>query len=295
MSDDGIYDAQHSVKLSEITWLERLRKITARLPDQAPLFAAVTISFWGVAEVISQIGGESLSLRNLALPALATAVSVAVYKAVQAHLRHVPDALAGESSAAVSAFRRGKPAWQFHMAREMLLQRIATVDRRLERIKSGAEFIRPQHLSPPDYLSWLQKRPELLQRLIRAVAVQCTQDLPRILATTTDETTLFDVKDAVEQLALLYEEAARLELEVRGIKPPEHLATVHRLMLDWSDPIRDGIAKFLGVLEAISKVDVRSSVSGSRKLPDFSISFDSPENVAALGRELQALGPSAFR
>jgi hypothetical protein len=295
MSDNNEYGAQHSVKFSEVTWYERLRKIAAYLPDQVPLFAAVTVSFWGVAEVISEIGGEALSLRNLAAPALATALVISVYKAIQAYVRYVPEVLANENFSTKRVYRQGKSGWQFALAREMLLERISAVDRKLKRVESGAQFIPPTHLPAADYLSWLQKRPELLQRLIRAVAVQCTTDLPKILAITTDEATLADVKDAVEQLALLYEEAANFELEVRSVKPPEHLASVHRMTFGWSDPIRDGIAKFVGVLDAISNLNVRRVASGAEQLPDFAIAFESPPNLTAFGEELGSLGPAAFR
>ncbi|MDH7453710.1 hypothetical protein QF205_11625 [Luteimonas composti] len=190
MSDNNEYGAQHSVKFSEVTWYERLRKIAAYVPDQVPLFATVTVLFWGVAEVVSELGGETLSLRNLAAPALATALVISVYKAIQAYAKYVPEALSDESLSAKKVFRQGRCGWQFALAREMLLERIRAVDRKLKRVETGAQFIRPTHLPAADYLSWLQKRPEILQRLIRSVAVQCTSDMPKILAVTTDEATL---------------------------------------------------------------------------------------------------------
>jgi len=208
---------------------------------------------------------------------------------------YVPEALTNESLSTKRIHRQGRSGWQFALAKEMLLDRISTVDRKLRRVESGAQFIAPTHLPAPDYLSWLQKRPELLQRLIRAVGIQCTADLPRILAVTIDETSLAEVKDAVEQLAFLYEEAANFELDVRSVKPPEHLASVHRMTFGWSDPIRDGIAEFVGVLDAISKLNVKRVKSGTETLPDFGITFESPTNIKEFGEALEALGPSAFR
>lgn len=295
LDEDSKYDGQHSVKFSEVTWYERLRYIAANLPAQVPLFAAVTVAFWGVAEVIAVIGNDHLSLRHLAAPALGTALVVCVYKAIKTYVDYVPEALVDESIAAKRAYKQGRYGWQFALAKEMLLDRIGTIDRKLIRVETGAQFITPAHLPANDYLSWLQKRPDLLRRLIHAVGVQCTSDLPRVLAATTDEASLVEVKDAIEQLALLYEEAANFELDVRSVEPPAHLASVHRMTFGWSDPIRDGIAEFVDVLDAISKINIKRVKSGKETVPDFGITFDSPSNVKEFGEALEALGPSAFR
>lgn len=117
MPDDGQYSVQHSVAFSEVVWYERLWNIASFLPSQVPLFAAVTISFWGVAEVLAEVGGETLSLRNLATPVLATAVVIVMYRAVQKYRSYVPEALESESMVARSIFRSGKRGWQFALAR----------------------------------------------------------------------------------------------------------------------------------------------------------------------------------
>ena len=295
LDENSTYDGQHSVQFSEVTWYERLRKIAGYLPDQIPLFATVTVAFWGVAEVIAEIGGDTLSLRNLAAPALGTALAVCIYRAIKAYVGYVPEALAHESLVAKKIYRYGRSGWPFALAKEMLADRISSIDRKLRRVETGAEFIAPTHLPASDYLSWLQRRPELLQRLVRAVGVQCTDDLPRILAVTTGDVSLTEVKDAVEQLALLYEAAADFELDVRSVKPPEHLVSIHRMTFGWSDPIRTGIAEFVEVLDRISKLNVKRVKSGKEALPDFGIVFKSPANIGEFCDALEELGTSAFR
>lgn len=279
MSDDGKYSAQHTVTFSETVWYERLWRIVSYLPDQVPLFTAVTISFWGVAEVLAEIDGETLSLRNLATPALGTALAVAIYRAAQKYANYVPEALASECTAAKKVYRRGRSGWQFALAKEMLVDRITSFDRTLERIESGSQFISPKHIPGPEYLEWLQRKPEILLRLIRATAIQCTSELPSVLATTKKDADLSNLKNSVEQLAHLYEEATKFELEVRGVMPPEELEGIHQMTFGWSAPVRNGITNFVDVLDAISKIDAKRVAAGTAPMPDFGIKFLPPHNI----------------
>jgi len=159
MSDDGKYHGEHTVTFSQTSWTERLRKFPPYLPREIPLFATVVISFWGVAKVLSQLGGEALSLKNLAAPAFVTAFVVAVYKAIQKFRAYVPESLASESKATQSIFRKGKCGWQFALALQMLKERIESYDRTLVRVESGAYFVYPKHLDNSEYIDWLKERP----------------------------------------------------------------------------------------------------------------------------------------
>lgn len=289
MNNENNYNTQHSITFSEVTWTERLKQITRHIPNQLPLFATVTISFWGVAEVIAEIGGDRLTLKNLAIPALATAIVISFYRAIQAYLKYFPESIATESYKARKIYRNGKCGWQFDLARQMLLDRIRNIDRKLNRIEIGAEYIPPTNLPESEYLFWLENRTEILTRLIKAVAMQCTNELPKILAITTDEKKLADIKDAVEQLTKLYEETANFELENQSIKPPEKFSHVHEMTFGWSTPIRDGIRKFVSILDGISKLDVRRILSGDDQLPNFSFSFEPPPNIEEFTKALHSV------
>lgn len=289
MSDDGKYSAQHTVTFSETVWYERLWRVFSYLPDQVPLFAAVTISFWGVAEVLAEISGETLSLHNLALPVLGTALAVAIYRAAQKYVNYVPEALVSESTAAKKIYRRGRSGWQFALAKEMLVERIAAFDRTLERIESGSQFISPKYLPSPEYLEWLQRKPEILLRLIRAAAIQCTSELPSVLATTKTEADLSNLKGSVEQLACLYEEAAKFELEVHGVKSPAELEGIHQMIFGWSAPVREGITNFIEILDAISKIDTKRVKAGTAPMPDFGIKFLPPPNIDKFAEAMKSV------
>ena len=193
MTDDPKYVGEHTISFTETRWYERLRKFLPYLPREIPLFATVTISFWGIAEVLAEIGNETLKLKDLAVPALATSLVVATYRAIQNYRAYVAEPLLSESKAARRIFRKGACGWQFALARQMLLERTSTFDRTLARVESGAEYIPPKSLAPPEYMKWLQDRPRILERLVRAVAVQCTSELPGVLGTTKDEQGLPDL------------------------------------------------------------------------------------------------------
>lgn len=294
MSGDGKYRAQHTVTFSETVWYEKLWRIVSYLPSQVPLFTTVTISFWGVAEVFAQIGGETLSLQNLAVPALGTALAVAIYRAIQKYANYVPETLASESTTAKKIYRKGRSGWQFALAKEMLVERIAAFDRTLERIESGSQFIPPINLPGREYLKWMQRKPEILLRLIRAVAIQCTSEMPSVLATTRKEADLASLRYSVEQLASLYEETAKFELEIRGVTPPKELEDIHQMTFGWSTPVREGITDFVEVLNAISKIDVKQVAAGTAHMPSFEITFPPPPNIDEFDVALKSIPPSAF-
>lgn len=294
MSQEGRYAEQHSFTFTEVTWYERIWKFASYIPKQIPLFAAVTASFWGVSEVLAEVGGETFSLKDLAIPALLTALVVSAYRAFKEYVAYVPDALASESKAAKTVYRNGKFGWQFALAREMLLRRLSEFDRTLNRMDTGSQFIRPVHMSGADYLTWLQGRPEILVRLVHAVAVQCTAECPRVIGLTKDEDDLSALKSAIDQLAALYEETTRFELEVRGVVPPDELKEIHQMTFGWSSPVRRGMVRFVEVLEAISSLNVKRVLAGQDSMPDFGMEFLPPENLDEFIKELDSAQASVF-
>lgn len=286
MSDDGEFHGQHTVSFTQTSWIDRIRRFLPYLPKEIPLFATVVISFWGIAEVLSELGGETLSLANLAAPALITALVVTAYKAIQKFRAYVPEHLALESKVTQSIFRKGRCGWQFALARQMLKERTDNFDRTLRRVQNGAHFVYPRQLDTPEYLAWLKERPEVLTRLIRAVAVQCVSEIPSILATTRDEKSLSALGDSVDQLSALYKETVDFELQSHGTHPPSELGEVHKMIYGWSGPIRLGIQEFLDVLKSVSEVGAKDLKQGAVVPPSFEIKFESPPNIDEFIRRL---------
>jgi len=155
-SSDSDYTGSHTVTLTETRWYERVWRFLPYLPREIPLIAAVTASVWGVAGVFAEVSGEELELGALALPTLLTAFSVATYHAFSKFRAFVPEALLSESVESRIIYRKGKAGWQFDLARRMLKERIDELDRTLNRVMNGAEFIPAKSLTLVEYLDWLQ-------------------------------------------------------------------------------------------------------------------------------------------
>jgi hypothetical protein len=220
------------------------------------------------------------------VPAFVTAFVVVVYKAIQKFRTYVPESLASESKATQAIFRKGACGWQFALALQMLNERTDSCDRTLVRVENGAYFIHPRHLHRSEYIDWLKERPEVLSRLIRAVAIQCVHEIPSILATTRDELSLPALKDSVVQLSSLYKETVDFEVQSRSTRPPEQLNEVHEMTYEWSKPIRLGIQEFIGVLKSLSEISAKDLKAKTVAPPDFAIKFESPPNVDEFIRRL---------
>lgn len=294
ISNDGKYSGAHTFTFTETRWYERVRKFLPYLPREIPLFAAVAASSWGVAEIVAEASGAKVALRELAVPALVISCAVAVYRAFSKYRSYVPEALVKESRTTQEIFRKGASGWQFGMARQMLTERLAMADRTLSRVESGAEFIRSKQLPIDEYTKWLQDRPSIISRLGHSVAVQCTSDLPRTLASVKSEDQLTDLKAGVSQLAALYSFAAEFEVECHGVQPPEPFEELHQMTRGWSGPIRDGIREFLAILAQLETVNRKALIAGTARVPNFNIAFDPPPTLSEFSRQLQALDIDAI-
>jgi hypothetical protein len=289
MSEVQNYNSAHKVAFSRVAWHDRLLRFLPYLPREIPLFATITVSFWGVSEVLAELGGERLRLKDLAIPALATSLVVAAYKAFQKFRAFTPSQLAEESSESRAIYRRGKSGWPFALARQLLVERIELLERVLDRAKTGAEYIPPRTVEETEYFEWLKSRPQLLLRLMRSISIQCIHEIPAVLAVTTGEAGLRSLKDSVVQLAMLYRVATEFETESRSIEPPTEFAEVHEMIYGWSDPIRKGVRDFLAILEKISAIDPKAVQKGTENVPELNLEFESPPNIEVFTSRLSAL------
>lgn len=279
---------------TETRWYERVRRFFPYLPREMPLFAAVTISFWGVAEVLTEATGEQIALKTLALPALLTSFAIASYRAFSKFRAYVPEALVSESKTTRTIYRNGRCGWHFSLARQMLLERLTASDQILHRVAIGAEFIQPRRLSLEEYTVWLHDRPIVLTRLVRSVAIQCILELPNTLASVKSEDQLSSLKAGINELATLYKFAADFEVECHSVHPPHPFEEVHEMTHGWSTPIRDGIGEFVAILGKLASVDRKALKAGTVAAPQFNIEIKSAESVAEFSRKLESIDLNAL-
>lgn len=289
MSDEGKYIGSHSATFSETRWYDRVQMFLPYIPREIPLFGAVTMSLWGVAEVLAEVVGGKIELGTLALPTVSTALVVVLYRAFSRFRQYVPEDLVSESAASKRIFRKGRIGWQFALARQMLEERVAQLDKTLHRVTDGAEFILPNKLALQDYVEWLSSRPTYLMRLVHATATQCTSELPAILASVTSEAELSDLKLGVEELTRLYKHAVDFEIESQSNQPPEGFENVHCKMYGWSAPVQDGVGDFMSLLTELASLDRKSLRAGTATVPQFTINFEPPENIDDFSEELDRI------
>lgn len=179
--DDGLYSGSHTFSFTEKTWYEHVWEYCKKMPAEIGVFAALVISTGAIAEVISRASGEYVSIEELAGPILLFSSTVLLYRMYRSKRDYVPNALVGESEAVKYIFVKQKCGWNAALAKRMLEDRIRNVDASMERINRGAEFIEPRKVDRSCYIDWLQSRPESLTRMIRSVALMCTQEVPIVV------------------------------------------------------------------------------------------------------------------
>lgn len=275
--DEGDYHGIHQVTFSEKTWSERIFEYLRFLPKEAPAFLAIVLSLWGVSEIIKEVIGPDVSTREYVAPVVLVAFVIVIYRAYVQYRDYVPEFLKDESAAVRRIYKRQKCGWQFALARQLIHDRISKDVESLARMQSGAEYVRPKKMSIEEYVVWLQGRPEALRRLMSAVAVQCTIELPAALAAPKLEADSAKIRLDCIRLSDLFRSARDLEIESHKIIPDGDLQELHKASFGWTEPVRSGVNTFLEILEELSTIDRQALKSGTVEPPSFSIPFESPK------------------
>ena len=276
---------------SEKTWYEDWWDYFKWLSGQIDTFAAVAISSWAVSEVLMAASDHRVPIEDLALPVLVLATVVALYRAYRKKSGYVPASLVGESATSKGIFRKQKCGWNAALARQMLEERLQAADAALRRIEKGSEFIGPRQMDYNDYVVWLQMRPEMVLRMVRSAALLCTQEVPIAICSTKGEDDLVGLKREIVALSAIYECAKEAEVEWHEVVPPDEFREVHEMVYGWTQPIRNGVHRFLDILDELANVDRKTLKLGTASLPSFEIVFEKPDNLNEFSRRLDQISP----
>ena len=285
--DDGKYNQEHEVTFSEKRWYEKFLEFCKFLPFEAPVFAAVCVSLWGLSEIITGAIGEKLTLSQFAGPILGIGFVVALTKAFYRYCSYVPIPLQNESITTQKIYRHQECGWQFAMARQMLAERLASTEASLNRIERGAEFVEPIITDLSDYIEWLQKRPTTFLRLSHSISVICTSDIPITLASPGDDNALSLIVAEIDSLSSLYEKLNNQELSCHERIPPKPLEHLHSMTYGWTKTIRAGVHQFLEILEKLANIDRTELIAGTVQLPTFGFVFESPPALERFNEALE--------
>ena len=290
---EGLNTGEHTITFTEKDYLEKLKDFSEFIPREFATFSSVAATSWALAEVFIAVLENRPSFVSLVIPVAAIATFVTLYKAYFRYTSYVPDTLVSESTAAQLIYRQQRFGWQWALAKEILENRIQSSNSELKRIRSGAEFVEPRRLAHSEYYAWVRNRPEAIVRLLTAVTIQCTGDLPAAIGSTKHEADLMKLKLEIEALANLYRTATRFELDCHAIVAPEAFEELHEMSHGWTDTIREGVNQFMEIVSKLAELDKRKIKEGM-VLPEFEIKFDSPENIEEFNVRLRRIDPSVL-
>jgi hypothetical protein len=280
------YSSSISVTYSEKRWHGTLWQFIRLLIREVPAFVATAISLSAFADLVMKASGNRVGFETLALPVGLLSFGVAAYRAWVRYSSYVPTILQSESSTSQSIYRKQRCGWHLALAHQMLSERIARAEARLDRVSRGVEFLEPRPLSGQAYFDWLRNRPPILQRLIHSVAASCTGDLPAAVCSTSSEKDLLQMKLQIEAAAHLYTCAENFEVDSHAVAPPSSLIPLHEMTYGWTDTIRDGVRQLNDILKELSTYDRKDIKKGTIPPPDFSIKFEAPDNLTTFSARL---------
>jgi hypothetical protein len=276
---DGLYSGDHEFTFTELRWYERILPVLLALKSEIPSFLASLVALWGVSELVMVAADNRISIQSIAYPVLLVAITVSLYRGIAKYNSYVPDSLLSAGKTSQSIFRQQRCGWQFALASEMLSDEINRTDKVLYKLRRGVQFLEPMYMKEEEYVDWLREQPELLLRLVRAAAYSCTNELPRILSNTKSETDIEKLKQGVEGLLSLYKSIETFERRCHQVMPSEKYEDIHTMILDWANPIKDGIHEFAGILAGLSRIDRDAIKLGEVPNTTFRIKFANPSNI----------------
>lgn len=243
--------------------------------------------FLAFARVLIVIADNSVSIKSYALFVFVFSIAVTMYRAYLNQKQFVPEPLKSESLKTQKIFRKQQCGWNAKLAKQMLEERTKESEATLNRIKKGTKFIKPREIEYKDYIVWLRTRPKIMDRLLKSATFLCIKKLPSIIAETTSEKELQDLKDGIEALEELFKSVKNSEIECHEIIPPKKFESVHKMTYGWTDPIRDGIKQLIDILNKIANIDREKIKNGKVKVPSLIITIEEPQNLDEFCKRLE--------
>lgn len=277
----------HHIIFTEKRWYESLSEYVNYLWKSKNFFITSVVSFWAFARVLIATTDNNVSLRSFALSVFVFSIAVTMYRAYLEQKEYVPEPLKSESLKTKKIFKKQQCGWNIELAKQMLEERIKESEATLNRIKKGTKFIKPKEIEYQDYIIWLKTRPEIIERLLKSTTSLCIKELPSIIAKTTSENELQNLKSEIEALEDLFESVKNSEIECHEIIPPEEFESLHEMTYGWTDPIRDGIKQLIDILNKIANIDKEKLINGTVKVPSLIIEIDEPQNIDEFCRRIE--------
>lgn len=270
------------------TVLEHLADYLKLYLKQLPKLFTILLTGWALTEIIFYERETAIS--DYIMPLMVISVCITLFDNYNIYKINVPNCLIAESEKVKRIFTSQKISWQYQLAYEILSSRIQRNELRLDRIKRGADFVKPQIISECDYVEYLKLKPITLSKLAKAIKVTCLEILQKSLekVKSGNESDIYILINELESLSILYDQVVIFETGIYEIIPPEKYEELHRYLFDWTETLRDAVCKFLDIIKMLSKIrNKRDLTAMSSEIKQFTIDIDSPKNLKIFNELLE--------
>ncbi|NQT20907.1 MAG: hypothetical protein HQ592_14465 [Planctomycetes bacterium] len=275
----GVFHFSHK------TWWHHVRGVFGRPLELLGAITAIFGTLWTVGEASIQLLEFNPRGWYSYLALFASSLFGAIAWQVYRYVNLCPPGLEGTSRKARRIAHLQRPKWEFALAKALLAERVAPIDRECGDLLDGNVFVlatKPRDFM--DYFRWLQSRTDNLSRMLEAAKFLLLHQLPSSMQSSAESHALPDrILAAVDAVARFYRETVEFERSSHAIIPPDDFVKLHRLQLGWAEPIRGGVLQMFRFLHRMCELD-----PDKEETVQFTIEFKEPPNVdeycAELGR-----------
>lgn len=220
------------------------------------------------------------------IPVILFSLLVGFLRPIFLYLNACPEGLENESKIVKKIAQIQRPLWEFHLARQLLHEKLFELDEEQTQLLKGRVFVEVEkRLSLQEYPDWAQNRLESLSRMANVAQSLLITDFPIALKSdrnnAADPTNILSIVDKIRKF---YAQTVAFERKNQAILPPEAFQDLHALQQCWTKPIQNGIHQLFDFLDKITSLDPRSDHHVS-----FTIEFDRPPNIDEYCQELNRL------
>lgn len=240
---------------------------------------------WTIAEAASTLFDVSMKEWPLYVAVLSLTLVLALGYAVKQYVTGCPEGLDGESAAARRLAQLQPPRWEFRLARQLLRDKLLSLDVELEDLLAGRVFVPiEKSLSIPDFLGWSELRPANVIRMATVSKQLIAVDLPASMAATgkqpADPRAILAIADRIREL---YLQTIVFERTNHSVSPPSGFESLHALQFNWTEPVRSALRQLLDFLDTMIEADLEGG------FVSFKITYETPPNVDAFNDETDRL------
>lgn len=257
-----------------------------------PIFSITIVIFgvlWTFSEAIIQFT-KSLPLgwRSL-LILLASSFTLSLFWNLYKYLNRIPVGFEQVSINSKRIAHLQKSKWEFLLAKSLLEEKIGPLDRELEDLISGKQFVpamKPESFQ--SYYYWLGSRSRNMNNMLEVAKILLIDDFPKSLQSSKKKpANPLTILHAVETLARFYRDTIEYERSSRAVLPSEKLSYLHSLQLGWTEPIRAAVRQLFDLLDYICTIDHKTGEQIS-----FVIKFAEIPNIDDFLKEVERLNNS---